>query len=124
VVQVQQERPPEPVRQPPTEPVQPPPPVEAKKKVTVTLFTKPQGAAVTVDGEPGGITPVQLVLEEDAPAKSVEFSMPGHEPVTRPVSAADAPQFLVDLPAKPRPVSNTVRQTSTKKPPFGIKSGR
>jgi serine/threonine-protein kinase len=124
VVQVQPERPPEPVRQPPTEPTRPvePPPVE-KKKVTVNLFTEPSGAAVTVDGQPGGITPAQLVFEEGAPAKSVTFALPGHQPVMRPVSAENAPQLVVELPANPRPTSN-VRQTGGKKPPFGIKSGR
>lgn len=116
VVQVQPERPEPAPQPPPPEPARP----QEKKRVTVNLFSEPSGAAVTVDGQPGGITPAQLVLEEDGPAKSVTLALPGYQPVTRSVSAADAPQLVVTLPELPRPTRNT----GTRKPPFGIKSGR
>jgi serine/threonine-protein kinase len=98
--QVVEVRPETPAVQPPPQPVVQQPP--AKKKLTVNLFSEPSGAAVTVDGEPGGITPAQLVLEEGEPAKSVTFALPSHQPVTRAVSASDAPQLVVALPELPR----------------------
>jgi hypothetical protein len=125
LVHIQPERPAEPVRpQPtqPTEPVQPPPPqVEAKKKVAVNLITTPAGATVTVDGQSNGTTPMELVLEEDGPAKLVSFALRGYQEVTRAVSVQNAPKLTIELKRTP---TQPVRQTNTKKPPFGIKSGR
>jgi serine/threonine-protein kinase len=114
VVEVRAEQPVVPQKPPPQPVVQPPP----KKKFTVNLFSEPSGAAVTVNGEPGGITPAQLVLEEGEEPRSVTFALPSHEPVTRSVSASDAPQLVVTLPELPRPTPPpTTRPKHTRRNP-------
>ncbi|XXF78692.1 protein kinase [Myxococcaceae bacterium GXIMD 01537] len=117
VVDVAPERPVEPVKPPPAQP-------EAPKKVQVYLYSEPSGAAVTVDMQPAGMTPMPLELEPGAPAKSVVFALADHKLETRAVSAADAPQVVVALAPQPKPPPT--RPQGGKKPPspLGIKSGR
>ena len=82
----------------PTEP-QPtvkPPPVEARK-VELMVTSEPEGAAVQLEGQPLGVTPMKVQLTPDAPPKLMTVSMEGYEVATRRVSAADAPNVQVAL---------------------------
>jgi serine/threonine protein kinase len=107
----------------PEDPVQPPPPPEPQK-VELVLESEPKGAAVQLDGQMLGVTPVTLPLVPDAPHVLVTLSLDGYETKELKVSAADAPTQLVKL---ERRAANT-RPSSGKKPPpgssLGIKTGR
>jgi serine/threonine-protein kinase len=106
---------PEPVRaepvQPeslPPEPVQPEPvrpePAAQPQQVTLQVLSQPAGALVMVDGQQRGETPVDLRLAPDAPPVTVAWQLNGYQPVSRKVSAGDAPQVSVTLkPAGSRP---------------------
>ncbi|WP_224247527.1 serine/threonine protein kinase [Hyalangium gracile] len=122
--------------QPPTvtvKPVEPRPtqPAETKppepRKVELVLNSQPSGAAVQLDGQPLGVTPVKLPLTADAPPVSVTLSLEGYSPATRQVSAANAPTLLVEL---ERRALGTSTKPPVKKPPqngsssLGIKKGR
>jgi serine/threonine protein kinase len=104
-------------------PEQPPPLPPEPQKVELVLESEPKGAAVQLDGEMLGVTPVTLKLKPDSPPSMVTLSLQGYETATRKVSASDAPIQLVKLERQPTP------KTPGKKPPPGssslnIKTGR
>jgi serine/threonine protein kinase len=132
-------KPPEPVPQPPpvaahppVKPVEPPPvhpPPEqhaSPLKVELVLNSEPAGAAVQLAGRPLGVTPVTLPLAPEAAPVEVTLSLDGYEPLTRQVSAANAPSLLLALVRRattqstPKPPTNG----TAKKPPSYIKKGR
>ncbi|RKG85922.1 PEGA domain-containing protein [Corallococcus terminator] len=106
-------------RTPPEPPARPAPPQPVRLLVT----SEPPGATVQVAGEERGVTPVALPLVPGDPSVSVTLALNGYEPVTRQVSAADAPTVAVPLQRRATRPSNT-----SKKPPsgssLGIKTGR
>lgn len=109
-------------------PVHPPPEHTSPLKVELVLNSEPAGAAVQLAGRPLGVTPVTLPLAPEAAPVEVTLSMEGYEPLTRQVSAANAPSLLLALerrampPATAKPPANG---TAKKPPPTGyIKKGR
>ncbi|WP_223641611.1 serine/threonine-protein kinase [Corallococcus sp. EGB] len=95
----------------------------APQPVRLTVTSEPPGASVQVAGEERGLTPMALPLVPGEPSVAVTLALNGYEPVTRQVSAADAPSVVVALQKRaPRP------STQPKKPPsgssLGIKTGR
>ncbi|HEX8438098.1 serine/threonine-protein kinase [Archangium sp.] len=136
------------LRQPPVEPVAPPvtqtqPVVRAQPEpirvveqpkqperasepqpVTLKVVTEPAGAVVVIDGKPHGApTPTELPLVPDAPPVTLALKLDGYEPVSRQVSAGDAPAVSVKLTRKPveqRPRRNTTNPA----PSLGIKTDR
>ncbi|RKH87184.1 PEGA domain-containing protein [Corallococcus sp. AB045] len=109
----------------PTHPTPPETPEQntAPQPVRLMVTSEPPGATVQVAGEERGITPVALPLVPGEPSVAVTLALNGYEPVTRQMSAADAPAVAVALQkraARPSP--------QPKKPPsgssLGIKTGR
>jgi serine/threonine protein kinase len=134
-------KPPESVPQPPPvaanppvkpvepRPVQPPPEQHASPlKVELMLNSEPTGAAVRLAGQPMGVTPLTLPLAPEAAPVEVTLLMDGYEPLTRQVSAANAPSLLLALERRATPPPSTKPPTNgtAKKPPSGgyIKKGR
>jgi serine/threonine protein kinase len=114
---VVQGRTPEPPARPQPEPPAPPQPVR------LMVTSEPPGATVQVAGEERGTTPVALPLVPGEPSVQVTLLLHGYEPVTRHVSAADAPAMAVALqrrPTKPPPAQKKPPPTSS----LGIKTGR
>ena len=102
-------------------------------KVELVLNSEPAGAAVQLAGRPLGVTPVTLPLAPEADPVEVTLSMEGYEPLTRQVSAANAPSLLLALerraaaPTNPRlpPATGTNGNTKKQPPATGyIKKGR
>ncbi|MFL5346169.1 MAG: serine/threonine protein kinase [Hyalangium sp.] len=121
VVQVVQ--PVEPKPPPPVDP-KPPPPVEPRK-VELEILSEPLGAAVQLEGQLLGRTPVKLPLAPDAPPVMLTLSLEGYSPHSRQVSAANAPSVLVAL--ERRSVSTRPpgkKQGSSGSSSLGIKKGR
>jgi serine/threonine-protein kinase len=85
--------------------------------VMLQVLSEPAGARVEVDGEQRGETPVDLWLAPDAPPVMVAWQLEGYQPVSRRVSAEDAPQVSVTLTPKKPPRRNTGSQ-------LGIKTDR
>ncbi|RKH41260.1 serine/threonine protein kinase [Corallococcus sicarius] len=88
--------------------------------VQLLVTSEPPGATVQVAGEERGTTPVALPLLPGSPSVAVTLALNGYEPVTRQVSAADAPTVAV-------PLQRRVVRPQTRKPPpssLGIKTGR
>ncbi|RKH24975.1 PEGA domain-containing protein [Corallococcus praedator] len=104
---------------PPEAPARPTP----AQPVRLMVTSEPPGATVQVGGEERGTTPVALPLVPGEPSVAVTLALNGYEPVTRQVSAADAPTVAVALQRRAARPSNT-----SKKPPptssLGIKTGR
>ncbi|WP_244237267.1 serine/threonine protein kinase [Corallococcus llansteffanensis] len=92
----------------------------APRPVELLVTSEPPGATVQVAGEERGTTPVALPLVPGDPSVAVTLALNGYEPVTRQVSAADAPTVAV-------PLQRRVTRPQTRKPPpssLGIKTGR
>ncbi|RKH06871.1 PEGA domain-containing protein [Corallococcus sp. CA053C] len=88
--------------------------------VRLMVTSEPPGATVQVAGEERGTTPVALPLVPGEPSVAVTLALNGYEPVTRQVSAADAPTVAV-------PLQRRVTRPPPRKPPpssLGIKTGR
>ncbi|KFE67954.1 serine/threonine protein kinase [Hyalangium minutum] len=121
-------QPPPVVANPPMKPVEPPPvprpQTAAPLKVELVLKSEPTGAAVQLAGKPLGVTPVTLaVAPEEAPLE-VTLSLDGYEPLTRHVSAANAPSLMLALERRAAPTKPPTNGTSKKPPPSYIKKGR
>jgi serine/threonine protein kinase len=129
-------KPEQPPVQPPvvtTQPAQPqnPPPVPPNEKpssplkVELVLNSEPAGAAVQLAGKPLGVTPVKLPLAPEADPVEVTLSLEGYEPLTRQVSAANAPSLLLALERRATAPTTKTNGTGKKTPPTGyIKKGR
>ncbi len=106
----------------PTEPQRPgdllPAPAPA---VSIALVSTPPGAQVTVDGQPHGATPTQLVLDAQRASARVTFALGGYEPQQRTVDKTHAPALSVEL-KKRRSAGQTKPRDEA--PPLGIKTGR
>jgi serine/threonine protein kinase len=110
----------QPEKPPPAPPIETPP---EPLKVELVLRSEPAGAAVQLAGKPLGVTPVTLPLTPDAPPVEVTLSLEGYEPLTRQVSAANAPGLLLALEKR---ASSSKKPPVEKKPPQSgyIKKGR
>ncbi len=86
--------------------------------VKLTVLSEPAGARVTVDGKQHGETPMDLPLAPNAPPVALELKLDGYEPVSRQVSAGDAPALSVKLTQK---VHKPPRRSG---PLLDIKKGR
>ncbi|CAM4305922.1 protein kinase [Corallococcus sp. ZKHCc1 1396] len=108
----------------PETPARPTPPEDLPPQpVRLLVTSEPPGATVQVAGEERGTTPVALPLVPGEPSVAVTLALNGYEPVTRQVSAADAPTVAVAMQRRTARTPNT-----PKKPPssssLGIKTGR
>ncbi|WP_257457571.1 serine/threonine protein kinase [Archangium lipolyticum] len=101
---------------PPTQPERAP----APQAVTLKVLSEPSGAVVVVDGKQHGETPLELPLTTNAPPVMLALKLDGYEPVSRPVSAGDAPEVSVKL--TPKPAVQKPRRPSAS--PLGIKTDR
>ncbi len=118
VVAAQPVHPVEPKPLPPTPPVEP-------QKVELEILSEPSGAAVQLEGQPLGRTPMKLPLASGAPPVLLTLSLDGFSTATQQVSAANAPTVRVAL--ERRAVSP--KPPVKKQPPpgsslLGIKKGR
>jgi hypothetical protein len=122
-VVVQAVQPVEPKPTPTVEP-KPQPPVEPQK-VELEILSEPSGAAVQLEGQLLGRTPVKLPLAANAPPVMVTLLLDGFSPYTQQVSAANAPTVRVALERRavsPRPPGK--KQTLSGSSSLGIKKGR
>ncbi|MBJ6760264.1 protein kinase [Myxococcaceae bacterium JPH2] len=124
--QTQAQAPATPGEQVPTKPeaVEPTPRPETPESISLLVTSEPPGAAVQVAGEAHGTTPVQLPMVPGAPAVPVTVALNGYEPVTRLVSAADAPQVRVELPRRAVKTPGGTKRSPGMGPSLGIKTGR
>jgi hypothetical protein len=91
--------------------------------VTLKVVTEPAGAVVVIDGKPhGATTPTELPLVPDAPPVTLALKLEGYEPVSRRVSAEDAPGVSVKL--TPKSVGQKPRRNPPPPPSLGIKTDR
>jgi hypothetical protein len=107
-------------------PAQPHEPPASPLKVELLLHSEPAGAAVQLAGKPLGVTPVTLPLAPEAAPVEVTLSLEGYEPLTRQVSAANAPSLKLALERRAAPTPTTTKTHGNgKKSPTGyIKKGR
>lgn len=95
----------------------------APQPVQLLVKSDPPGATVQLGGEERGTTPVSLPLIPGEPSVAVTVALNGYEPVTRQVSAADAPTLAVALQrrvTRPTPPPRKPPSSSS----LGIKTGR
>jgi serine/threonine-protein kinase len=91
--------------------------------VTLKVMSEPAGAVVVIDGKPHGTTtPTELPLVPDAPPVTLALKLDGYEPVSRQVSAGDAPAVSVKLTRKP--VEQKPRRNNPSPQSLGIKTDR
>jgi hypothetical protein len=104
----------------PTPPPAQPTPEPEPQAVTLKVLSEPPGAVVVVDGKQHGETPLDLPLTTNAPPVMLALKLDGYEPVSRPVSAGDAPEVSVKL--TPKPATQKPRRPSPSQ--LGIKTDR
>ncbi len=102
-----------PVSEPPQMEAPAPKPPPAPQLVSVRVVSEPPGASVEIDGQPMGVTPLELELEVGAAPLAAVLTKEGFEPEKLSLSASGAPERSVALRKRPKRAL-----------PLSIKTGR